>query len=238
VQISPRTKTELVQDSQMWMGNGGRPRSPARSIALDLTAFDITPSTGDFPDGFIPSGVALARNATTGLYIPYGGAPSEVQTVDLGAASAGTVTIGFDGETTGAIAFNATSSTVQTAINGLSNVQPGDITVTGGPWPADMVFTFGGQYLGENVGAVVVTPSGLTDGTVTVETTAAGGGSASTNDGRGLLFAAIPYDRQGVGPLGAALFWDGVVISAHLPTGHGVDAAFKALDACRDLVFL
>lgn len=238
MQISPRTKTELVQDSQMWMGNGGRPRSPGRSIALDLSAFDITPTTGDFPNGFIPSGVALARDATTGLYVPYGGAPSEVQTVGLGAASAGTVTIGFDGETTAAVNFDDTSTEVQAAINALSNVQPGDITVTGGPFPGVLTFTFAGQWLGENVPALVVTPTGLTGGTVTVTTTQAGGGSASTNDGRGLLFAAIPYDRAGVGPLGAALFWDGVVLSAHLPTGHGVDAAFKALDACRDLVFL
>lgn len=238
MQISPRPKTELVQDSQMWMGNGGRPRSDGRSIALDLTAFDIDPDTGDFPDGFLPSGIALARNPTTGLYVPYGGAPSEVQTVGLGAASAGTVTVGFDGETTAAVAFNATSSTVQTAINGLSNVQPGDVTVTGGPWPAVMTFTFGGQWLGEDVPALVVTPTGLTGGTVTVATTQAGGGAGSTNDGRGLLQVAVPYDRKGVGPLGATLFWDGVVLTAHLPTGHGVDAAFKALDACRDLVFL
>ena len=40
------------------------------------------------------------------------------------------------------------------------------------------------------------------------------------------------------GPLGGALAWDAVIDSQYLPTGHGVDAAFKALPACRDLVFL
>lgn len=238
MQLSPRTKISLVQDDQRWMANGGRPRSPARSIALDLTAFDIATPSGAFPNGFLPSGVALARNATTGLYIPYSGAPSEIQTVGLGAASAGTVTIGFDGETTAAVAFDATLATVQAAVNALSNVAPGDVTLTGGPFPGVITFTFAGQYLGQNVPTLVVTPTGLTGGTVAVVTTQAGGGSASTNDGRGLLFAAIPYDRNGVGPLGAALFWDGVVDTTKLPTGHGVDAAFKALPACRDLVFL
>lgn len=115
-----------------------------------------------------------------------GAVVNEVQTINLGAASAGTVTIGFDGETTAAIAFNANAAAVQTALELLSNINVGDIVVTGGPFPALTTLTFSGaQYTGTNVPEVVVTPSGLTGGTVTVATTVSGGaGAGSATDGR------------------------------------------------------
>lgn len=96
---------------------------------------------------------------------------NEVQTVNLGAATAGTVTIAFDGKTTGAIAYNATAATVQTA---LTSAALGDITASGGPFPGAITLTFGGAYAGANQPAVVVTPTGLTGGTVTVATTTDG----------------------------------------------------------------
>lgn len=100
---------------------------------------------------------------------------AEVQTINLGAATAGTITITFDGQTTGSIAFNATAATVQTALEALSNLDPGDIFVTGGPLPGTITLTFAGKYLGVNVPQVTVTPTGLTGGTVTVNTTVQGG---------------------------------------------------------------
>jgi hypothetical protein len=223
---SIRTGKTLVQDSIMWRGNGGRPTVVPDSIAVDRSAFDLVTA---FPNAFIPSGVAVVRHPTTGLYVPYGGAPSEIQTVGLGAASAGTLTIGFDGETTPAVNFDDTSTEVQAFINGLSNVASGDITVTGGPFPGVLTFTWGGQYIGQNVPQLVVTPTGLTGGTVTVTTTQAGGGAAATTAGRkGLLYTAVEAPRGSTGDLGAALFEAGVVLTANLPVGHGVDEAFKA----------
>lgn len=114
-----------------------------------------------------------------------GAVNNEVQTINLGAATAGTITIGFDGETTGNIAFDATAAAVQTALELLSNVGPGDIVVTGGPLPGTITLTFGGQYARVNVPQVTVTPTGLTGGTVTVATTTQGGAAAGgPTDGR------------------------------------------------------
>lgn len=52
-------------------------------------------------------------------------------TVTLGAPSAGTFTLSYNGVTTAGIAFNATASTVQTALQGLSSVGAGNALVTG-----------------------------------------------------------------------------------------------------------
>lgn len=222
--ISTRSTTRDNED-QSWIGNGGMPIGQPRKILLDRSLL-----TGTFPDGYIPSGIALGKVTATGLYGPYGASPNEVQTIDLGAATAGTITITFDGETTAAIAFNATAATVETALEALSNINPGDVTVTGGPLPGTITLTFGGQYAGTNVPEVTVTPSGLTGGTVTVATTVEGGGAVS--DGRevntGHLFATVAYDTASTGDVAAALFWSGEVIEANLPTNHGLDDAGKA----------
>ncbi|MGC9544032.1 phage tail protein [Streptomyces sp. UG1] len=99
---------------------------------------------------------------------------TERQTIDLGGATAGTVTITFDGQTTGSIAYNADAATVQAALEALSNLDAEDVFVTGGPLPGTITLTFAGQYLGVNVPEVTVTPTGLTGGTVTVATVTEG----------------------------------------------------------------
>lgn len=72
-----------------------------------------------------------------------------------------TVTVGGVAQTTAGIAYNATASAVQTAIQALSNVGAGNATVTG---------SAGGPYtitFADSLGAVTVTASGagLTGGT-------------------------------------------------------------------------
>lgn len=136
-------------------------------------------------------GTALAKITSgpdAGKVGPFqrGTVANEVQTYNLGAATAGTHTIGFDGETTAALAYNATLADVLAALEGLSNVSPGDIAVSGGPLPGtDVVLTFGGRYAGVNVPQIVVTPTGLTGGTVTVATVTQGGaGAGGATDGR------------------------------------------------------
>ncbi|TFV90388.1 hypothetical protein [Blastococcus sp. CT_GayMR16] len=109
-------------------------------------------------------------NLRTALNMPNPVGTSEVQTISLGSATAGTIAITVNGQTTGAIAYNASAATVQTALESLSNVDAGDIVVTGGPLPAAVTLTFGGSYAGTDVGQVTVAPTGLTGGTVTVAT--------------------------------------------------------------------
>lgn len=62
-----------------------------------------------------------------------GGGTYEVQTVTLGGApTGGTFTLTFNGQTTAAIPYNATAAQVDTALENLSNIGAGDVSVTGG----------------------------------------------------------------------------------------------------------
>jgi hypothetical protein len=219
-------------DDQSWLGSR-HGIGECASVTLDTSLFT---SGTHYPDGFFKSGIALGKITATGKYGPYAGRANEAQTINLGAASAGTITIGLDGETTAAIAFNANAAAVQAALELLSNVNPGDVTVTGGPLPGTITLTFGGRYVGVNIPTVVVTPTGLTGGTVTVATTTAGGSTAS--DGRerlaGFLFSPVPAPTDtAIDPVGAMLD-HGKVVNAKLPVP--VDAAGQA-DVAGRIIF-
>lgn len=103
----------------------------------------------------------------------------EVQNVAItGTPTGGTFTLTFLGQTTTGIAYNATAAAVQTALLALSNLDTGDVTVTGGPGPATpWVVTFGGAYDNLSVPQMTATSSltGGTTPTVTVTTTTQGG---------------------------------------------------------------
>lgn len=105
--------------------------------------------------------------------------PSEVQTVTItGTPTGGTFTLTFMGQTTSAVPYNATASALQTALEALSNIAPGDVTVTGGPGPGTpYVVTFGGVYAGTDVTAMTTTGSftGGTTPAAAVSTTTPGG---------------------------------------------------------------
>lgn len=104
---------------------------------------------------------------------------NEVQTVTVD-ATAGNFTITYSGQTTGSLAFNASAATVQTALEALSNLAPGDVVVTGGPGAAGggtpYTLTFGGTLASTNVAQVTCGDVDLTGGgdTVTPATGTAG----------------------------------------------------------------
>lgn len=84
-----------------------------------------------------------------------------VQSIVVSGATGGTFTLTFDGQTTGALAYNATAATVQAALVALSNVAAGDAVVSGGPLGAGAVsVTFTGAH-GLRVVANMTTSSGL-----------------------------------------------------------------------------
>lgn len=63
-------------------------------------------------------------------------ATAEVQTVTItGTPTGGTFTLTYNGQTTAPITYNAVAADVQSALEALSNVDPGDVTVGGGPGP-------------------------------------------------------------------------------------------------------
>jgi hypothetical protein len=223
--LSMRTEN-FSQDDQSWLGSA-HGTDAARTITLDTSAFT---SGTHYPNGYFPSGLPLARITSSGKYGPYAGRTSEVQTVTItGTPSGGTYTLTFDGETTAAIAYNATASAVQAALEALSNIEPGDVTTTGGPHPGTaVVVTFGGNYLGENVPQMTAASGSLTGGstpTVTV-TTGTGGGSGSSDGTEtlaGFLFCAVDAPTVNTTDVGAALLEHGRVVAARLPIA--VDSA-------------
>lgn len=220
-------RTEIIgAGDQSWLGSDHATNN-CRTITVDKAT--LVANT-HYPDGYLKSGLPLGRITASGKYGPYGGRTNEAQTINLGAASAGTITVGVEGQTTAAIAFNAAASAVQTALELLPNVDPGDIVVTGGPLPATITLTFAKRYAGLNVAQVTVTPSGLTGGTVTVATATAGGSTVS--DGRetfaGFLFTA---QHVGTGDVIAPMLEHGRVIEAKLPAA--IDDAARAAVAGR-----
>lgn len=197
------------------------------TIKLDLTKFvsgtHYTPAMLPMWQGrnVMKSGIPLGKITASGLYAPYAGPTSEVQTLTVtGSPTGGTFTITWSGQTTAAIAYNATAATVQTALENLSNIAPGDVTVTGsagGPW----TLRWGGAELSDDVAAPTTTSS-LTGGsspTVSVATTTAGG-SASASDGTqilaGFLVDQIFFNPASTAAAGA-LLWRGEVYAANCP---------------------
>lgn len=222
--IQPYSSTETLAVGRPWlMSMLGIEAN--QTVTLDLTAFDEnlhwTEGTAFQPERKLKSGIPLGKNSTSGLYEPYAAVTNEVQTATItGSPTGGTFTLTFSGQTTAAIAYNATAAQVQTALEALSNVNPGDVTVTGnagGPY----TITFGGQYLGDNVPSITATAS-LTGGTtpgVTMATTTAGG-TATASDGTqifaGFLFTEVSF-YPGHTKAAAPLMVHGQIDVAKLP---------------------
>lgn len=222
--IQPFSTTETLGFGRRWLMNTFGSKTN-ETVTLDLTAFDETlhwvEGSAKQPQRKLKSGIPLAYNDTTKLYEPYSPVTNEVQTATItGGPTGGTFTLTFSGQTTAAIAYNATAAAVQSALEALSNVNPGDIKVTGnagGPY----TLTFGGQYLGDNVASITATAS-LTGGTtpgVTMATTTAGG-TATASDGtqkfRGFLDAEVAF-YPGSTKLAAALRVHGQINPKYLP---------------------
>ncbi len=217
--LSPVTET-FSNDDQSWLGSE-HGTSSAASITLDTSAFT---SGTHYPNGFFPSGLPLGKITSSGLYGPYAGRTSEVQTITIN-ATGGTFTITLEGQTTTALAWNATAAVVKTAMEALSNVQPGDVAVS----LASLVytFTFAGKFAGENVAVMTTNAASLTGGagTAVVATSTAGGAVASDGSETlaGFLLCAVDAPSVNTIDVQGAMLEHGKVLNAKLPLP--VDAA-------------
>ena len=121
-------------------------------------------STGLTMGGTAPT-AAVATNTTT-----QGSATAnETQTVRVTNASGGTFTLTFGGGTTAAIPWDATAAQIQSALEALDGLNPGDVTVGGGPvWSGNVTVTFTGTRANTNVdqmtaaGSLTVAPLAYT----------------------------------------------------------------------------
>ena len=97
---------------------------------------------------------------------PNTSATSEIQSLTkTSAATAGTFTLTYDGHTTAAIAYNASTAAIQAALEALSNVNSGDITLAGSRLDeaGATTFTFASS-LGD-VSMISIDPTSLTPST-------------------------------------------------------------------------
>jgi hypothetical protein len=161
-------------------------------------------AAGDWAEALAPADSLInswfsARGVTPVWHMDGPAGLDEVQTVTItGTPTGGTFTLTFSGQTTAAIAYNATAATVEAALAALSNIRDEDITVTGGPGPGTAyTVTFdggwGGAYDGANVAAMTATGSFTGGSTPAVAvTTATGGGGALTVSGVSIAGQVYP----------------------------------------------
>jgi hypothetical protein len=111
--------------------------------------------------------VFVAPYSATGITTLTAAGTNEVQTVTItGTPTGGTFTLTFSGQQTAAIAYNANAAAVQTALENLSNLVPGDVTVGGGPGPGTpYTVTFTGASYGSTDVSVMTAASSFTGGT-------------------------------------------------------------------------
>ena len=229
--ISLRTETFQTEDAS-WLGSAHGTDS-TETITLDVSAF--TAGT-HYPNGYLISGIPLARITATGIFGPYGASPSEVQTLTFD-GTGGVYTVGFDGSAaSGSLTYLNTAGDTAVILAGLESlptINPGDVTITRGT-PAGNItvftLTIAGQYLGQDVPTIAITET-ITGGAgtlVAAQVTAGGGdGTGGLEVGVGHLYknvrvvtATTTIDVPG------ALLTHGKVREANLPIV--VDAAFKA----------
>mgnify|MGYP000054630221 CR=1 FL=1 len=227
-----QTSETFQNEDQSWLGSA-RGTDSTRSVTLKTSTFT---SGTHYPNGYLPSGLALAlptSGANAGFAVPVAALANEVKTITItGTPTGGTFTVTFDGETTAGIAYNANAAAVQTALEGLSNITAGDVTVTGGPGPGTaFTVTFGGRYAGIDVPAFTGSGASLTGGTspgVTMATTTAGG--SGVTDGSdvlaGYLFTSVKAPATNTINVVAALLDTGRIVAAKLPIA--VSANIKA----------
>lgn len=227
MQLAPRTE-EFLDEDRRWIGDSKKLQAD-RTVNVDPALFAAA-----FPDGLLKSGLVLARQAAgQKLWGPYGGGTNEVQTLTEGGAGLTSFTLTFAGQTTAAIDDDATAAEVQAALEALSNLAPGDVTVTGGPLGVGpMTVTFGGTLADTDVAALTSTPTGGT-GTVVVATATAGNanaGSGGLETAVGFLYTTTRLRLDG-GVASLPLYDNGAVKPALLPYADGpgaLDAAARA----------
>lgn len=190
--LSPVTALPTVNENTNWVEGTG---------LIDISTVDPqTSSNYQFPMQWGPLvsqdtwfGIEWTPNFAAGL-------TNTIQDVSVnGAPTGGTFTLKLDTQTTVAIAYNASATTVQSALAALSNVGVGNVTVTG-PAGSPYVVTFTGTLAGTAVDQLVPNAAGLTGGFgvsvgVTTITVGGQGDGPPTNP---VLLQSNPLVMEGV----------------------------------------
>lgn len=118
----------------------------------------------------------------------------EIQVITTsGAPTGGNFALGFDGQTTATIAYNAAARDIEVAIQALSNVEAGDVEGSGGPLPGSAVnVTFRRNLGGKGVSAMTVSDGLTGDGDEDITTSTSTQGVQGTH--RGAQYGALLQD--------------------------------------------
>jgi hypothetical protein len=201
MQLTPLNQT-FGQEDQSWLASADG-TDFARPVTIDITK--LTPSI-HYPNGYLASGIPLAKLTATGLYAPYAPETDSVQSVTVtGAPTGGTFTLTWDGDTTTALNHNCANTDVLAALEALADIGNGNVAVSG-PVGGPFLVTFEGTLASAAEASMTATAS-LTGGTtpgVTIASTTTGG-AAGASDGQqtlaGFLFTSIEViNRDGSTP--------------------------------------
>jgi hypothetical protein len=146
----------------------------------------------------------------------------EVQRITVAGASSGHITLGFTGtvaapisvQTTANILFNDSAVNVQSALEALAAIVPGDVVVTlvsTGVW--DIRFT-GATYGGKNINLLAANNVDLDAGTVTPSTVNPGGST------RQITFTPIIMTASGIPSDDAVITFSGRTLEIKIGTGN------------------
>lgn len=209
---------------------------PLTSYAVSLWAkHDVTPAAGtivvelvsgdtaeDFviedEQGFRNSFAFAAADVTTWKHTAeVVAAVNEQQTITFTGSGSGTYTITFDGQTTSALSYTANNATILAALEALSNLVSGDVSLSGGALTGTpVVVTFAGRFAGRSVPLMTIaqTPS-VGTGTFSVARTRPGSPAEAVFRTPAVLPPAV-YLRIRIAVAissGTSLFFDDVALS-------------------------
>ncbi|TKJ34111.1 MAG: hypothetical protein CEE38_18775 [Planctomycetes bacterium B3_Pla] len=181
----PETQTNVLTSNSAFTVNGANAGTTSLISALDqYTGATWADGTLTF-SGYKPDGTALSGTSpAVDLMMPVTstttlgdvltwlntdeGTPAvnEIQTVSIaGGPTGGTFTLTYDGQTTAAIAWNATAAAVDAALEALSNIGAGNVICTGPPPPGTAITVeFTGALAGQDVAMMTVDTTNLTGG--------------------------------------------------------------------------
>lgn len=212
-------RTEYGNDDTRWLRDALS--AETHGITLDGSLW-----TSAAAGVLIPSGTHVSS-----LGGPYDSTTEEVQTVTEGGSGLTSFTLTFSGQTTAPLDDQATAAEVQAALEALSTIGAGNVTVTGNPGGVYTV-KFVGDLANTNVAQMTATPTGGT-GTVTVATSTAGGAALDSPAGSGKTRGHL-RNRLRVKPgkkYLVAVVHAGTVDRRFLPSGNHDTAAEADLTA-------
>ncbi len=199
---------------------------PSPAVNIVFTATDptvtapvgITPAYGDIALRWDPGTstfLAYTYGNANSTYFNGTGASEGSGTITV-TATGGTFTLTVGGQTTSAVAYNATAATLLAALEALSNVAPGDLTVTKNSGNFIITATDTGAFADSVFPTTTVGTGSLTGGTATWAITTAGGAA----DAKGT------YDPTHTAPdtlVALPVGWNAINFTAQKKVTPGID---------------